>query len=73
MKSKRIYDRNDYAAGRPTYNTFSSSPHSGMQLDPLGYKTRDKKARVRRNAVLRRMKAQNTKNFNQSDWLREKG
>lgn len=71
--AKRIYDRNDYAAGRPTYNGVSSSPHSGTKLDPLGYKTRDKKAKVRRNAVLRRIKAQNTKNFNYPDWLRDKG
>ena len=71
--SKRIYDRNDYAAGRPTYNGVSSSPHAGTKLDPLGYRTRDRKAKVRRNAVLRRMKAHNTKNFNNSDWLRDKG
>lgn len=71
--TKRIYDRNDYAAGRPTYGTYSSSPHSGTKLDPMGYRARDKKAKVRRNAVLRRMKAQNTKNFNAPDWLRDKG
>lgn len=71
--SKRIYDRNDYAAGRPTYGAISSSPHAGTMLDPLGYKTRDRLAKVRRNAVLRRMKAQNTKNYSTSDWLRDKG
>lgn len=71
--AKRAYDANPYAVGKIVYNGGSRSPHKGMKLDPLGYKARDRRARVRRNAVLRRMKAQNTKNFNYPDWLREKG
>lgn len=73
MAVKRHRDMNPYAAGNVIYNGSSRSPHSGMKLDPLGYKSRDAKAKVRRNAVLRRMKAQNTKNFNAPDWLRDKG
>lgn len=71
--AKRVYDANPYAVGKVVYNGGSNSPHRGTKLDPLGYKARDRRARVRRNAVLRRMKAQNTKNFNYPDWLREKG
>lgn len=70
---KRPYDANPYAVGNVVYNSGSRSPHSGMKLDPMGYKQRDLKAKVRRNAVLRRMKAQSTRNFNAPDWLREKG
>lgn len=70
-KQARTY--NPYAVGNVVYNGTSNSPHSGTQLDPLGYKERDARAKVRRNAILRRMKAQNTRNFNTSDWLRENG
>lgn len=70
---KRPYDANPYAVGKVVYNGGNTSPHSGMKLDPLGYAARDRKAKVRRNAVLRRMKAHNTKNFNAPDWLRDKG
>jgi len=73
MAIKRHRDMNPYAAGNVIYNSSSRSPHSNTLLDPLGYKQRDRTAKVRRNAVLRRMKAQNTKNFNAPDWLRDKG
>lgn len=73
MKQKRAYSRNKYAAGKPVYNGSTTAPQRGPGLDPLGYADRDRRARVRRNAVLRRMKAQNTKNFNYPDWLRDKG
>lgn len=70
MIQKRPRDFNKYAVGNVRYNGTSSSPHSGTKLDPMGYKERDAKARVRRNAILRRMKAQSSKNFNSPDWLR---
>lgn len=69
----RARDFNPFAVGNVVYNGASRSPHSGMKLDPMGYAERDRRARVRRNAVLRRMKAQNTKNFNYPDWLRDRG
>lgn len=73
INPKRAMDFNPFAVGNVVYNSSSSSPHFGMPLDPLGYRERDRRARIRRNAVLRRMKAQAAKNFNDSDWLREKG
>lgn len=72
-KIKRARDFNPYAVGNVVYNGMNNSPHSGTMLDPMGYRERDRRARVRRNAILRRMKAQNTKNFNYPDWLRDKG
>lgn len=70
---KRPYDANPYAVGNVVYNGGNRSPHSGKKLDPLGYADRDRRAKVRRNAVLRRIKASNTKNFNAPDWLRQNG
>jgi hypothetical protein len=69
----RPRDFNPYAVGNVVYNGSSSAPNTGMALDPMGYRERDARAKVRRNAVLRRMKAQNTRNFNAPDWLRDKG
>lgn len=73
MQLKRPRDFNPYAVGNVVYNGGNNAPHSGMKLDPMGYRERDQRAKVRRNAVLRRMKAQNTGNFNYPDWLRDLG
>lgn len=73
MRAKRPREFNPYAVGNVVYNGSNRSPHSGMKLDPMGYKERDSRAKVRRNSILRRLKAQNTKNFNYPDWLRDKG
>jgi len=73
MAIKRAYDANPYAAGKVIYGGGRRSPHVGTMLDPMGYRERDRRAKVRRNAVLRRMKQHNMRNFSAPDWLREKG
>jgi len=67
---RRAYDANPFAVGHVVYNGGNRSPHFGTRLDPLGYAERDRRAKVRRNAVLRRLKAQNQRNFNHPAWLR---
>jgi hypothetical protein len=65
----RAYDFQSYAAGNKVYGFGQRSPHSGGGLDKLGYKERDAKVRLKRNAMLRRMKMQKNKNFMSQDWL----
>lgn len=67
--NNRAYDFQAYAAGNKVYNGSSNSPHMGGGLDKLGYKERDAKHKTRRNALLRRMKAGNNKQFMSQDWL----
>ena len=59
---------NSYAAGNKVYGGGRSYPTSGP-VDKLGYRERDAKVRLRRNALLRRLKAGNSKNYMSSDWL----
>lgn len=63
------YDYQAYAAGNKLYGFGRSSPHVGGGLDRLGYAERDAANRLKRNALLRRLKAGNTKNFMSQDWL----
>lgn len=65
----RDYDFQSYAAGNKIYGGGRSSPHMGGGLDPLGYRERDAKHRLKRNALLRRMKAGNTKTYMNENWL----
>lgn len=65
---QRAYDFNSYAAGNKVYGFGRSNPTNGP-VDQLGYKERDAQ-RLRRNALLRRMKAQQSGNYMSSDWLR---
>ena len=65
----KSYDFQAYAAGKKIYGGGRSSPHMGGGLDKLGYAERDAKTAARRNALLRRLKAGNKKNFMSSDWL----
>lgn len=60
---------NPYAAGAKRYGGGRSMPTVGA-VDKTGYRVRDNIAKTRRNALLRRMKASNTKNYMSSDWLR---
>lgn len=69
---KRGYEINKYAAGNKTYGMGRSFPTMGP-VDKLGYRERDAKVRLRRNAMLRRLKAGNKKNYNSPDWLRKNG
>ena len=64
----KSYDFNAYAAGNKVYGAGRSFPTMGP-VDKLGYRERDAKTRLRRNAMLRRMKAGNAKNYMNKDWL----
>jgi hypothetical protein len=58
-----------YAAGNKIYGGGRSMPTIGP-VDKSGYRERDAKAKARRNALLRRMKAGQQGRFMSSDWLR---
>lgn len=64
----RAYDFNSYAAGNKIYGAGRSNPTSGP-VDKLGYRERDLLIRARRNALLRRLKATQNKNFMSKDFL----
>lgn len=66
---QRAYDYNPYAVGNKIYGGGRSFPTSGA-VDPLGYRERDGQTKARRNAILRRMKASNSKNYMSSDYLK---
>jgi hypothetical protein len=61
---------NRYAAGGKQYG-LRGAPNIGP-VDPLGYRERDLKSKARRNALLRRLKATQAKNFMSPDYLRGK-
>lgn len=65
---------NQYAAGAKQYGT-QGSPNLGPAGGDAqqGYAERDMEARARRNAMLRRMKAGQSGNFMNSDWLKGQG
>lgn len=67
--ASRAYDYQSYAAGNKVYGFGRNSPHSGGGLDPMGYRERDQRTKLRRNALLRRMKAQKNKKYMSQDWL----
>lgn len=69
MGRQRDYDFQAYAAGNKIYGAGRTSPHMGGGLDRLGYAERDAKAKAKRNAMLRRMKAGAQGNFMSQDWL----
>lgn len=60
---------NSYAAGNKIYGGGRSSPHVGGGLDPKGYRERDLAHRAKRNALLRRMQANSSKNYMSQAWL----
>jgi len=64
----KAYDFQAYAAGNKVYGAGRSNPTSGP-VDKLGYRERDAKTKARRNALLRRLKAGNSKNYMSQDWL----
>lgn len=64
----RPYDFNSYAAGNKTYGFGRSNPTDGP-VDKLGYRERDAKHAARRNAILRRLKATQSGNYNSPDFL----
>jgi hypothetical protein len=60
------FEFNPYAAGAKIYNSVASSPTRGA-VDKTGYKARDRKKQAMRNALLAKMKAQNTGAFASSN------
>lgn len=62
------YNFNSYAAGNKVYGAGRSFPTMG-KVDKTGYKERDLAHRAKRNAILRNLKAKNSKNFMSKDWL----
>lgn len=63
------YDFKKYAAGSKIYGGGRSFPTMGP-VDKLGYRERDRKTRLKRNAMLRRLKAKQKGRFMDSDVLR---
>ena len=65
---------NSYSAGTKQYGTQGSpnlGPASGTAQQ--GYDERDLEARTRRNAMLRRMKSNQSGQFMNPDWLKGQG
>lgn len=60
---------NQYAAGQKHYGGGRSAPNIGPS-DKMGYRIRDRKAAVKNNAVLRRIKNMQAGNFNNPSALR---
>lgn len=61
---------NPFSAGNKIYESTGNSPNGGGPTnDPLAYIDRDTEALVRRNAMLRRLKANAKGNYMSSDSL----
>jgi hypothetical protein len=63
------FEYNPYAAGAKIYGNMTTSPTMGA-VDKSGYAARDRKLAVRRNAVLAKIKAQQTGSFANSNMQR---
>lgn len=61
---------NPYAVGNKIYGGGRPFPTSGP-VDKMGYRERDLATRSRRNAILRRMKANMAGNFMSADAMRK--
>lgn len=68
-RKKNNYDIQIYGVGKKVYNAGRPYPTIGP-VDKLGYRERDRKVKARRNALLRRLKAGNKKNYMNPDYLR---
>lgn len=65
----RNYDIQPYGVGKKLYGSGRSNPTMGP-VDKLGYRERDRKTKAKRNAMLRRLKAQQKGNYMSADYLR---
>lgn len=64
----QAYDFNSYAAGNKVYGFGRSAPNYGP-VDKMGYRERDAAVRLKRNAMLRRLKASASQNYMNPDYL----
>lgn len=60
---------NSYSAGNKQYGT-DGAPNTGPVIDKTGYMERDRKAKLRRDAMLRRMQMMNKGKYMSSPALR---
>jgi hypothetical protein len=60
---------NPFGTGNKVYGSGRSMPNLGPTSSPEGYAERDKKAKARRNAMLRRLKATQRGRYMSSDYL----
>jgi hypothetical protein len=67
--SRQTTGINPYSVGNKIYGGGRSNPTSGP-VDKLGYRERDAKSAARRNAILRRMKANQSGKFSSADSMR---
>lgn len=63
---------NSYAVGRKHYGAGRSMPTSG-RVDPMGYRERDAVAKARRDAMLKRLRANMAKNYGSPAYLKDLG
>lgn len=63
---------NSYSVGDKIYGAGRSNPTSGP-VDKLGYRERDRKEAARRNAMLKKMRANFSKNYGSPAYLRDLG
>lgn len=61
---------NPYGAGNKVYGGARNAPNVGPVADKSGYRMRDQQARLRRNALLKRMQKGQRGQYMSSDWLR---
>lgn len=63
---------NPYAAGEKVYEGGRSSPNLGPTANREGYEERDRKAKARRNALLRKMQAGQQGRPMSAPWLKRR-
>lgn len=63
---------NPYGAGNKVYGGGRSAPNVGPTANREGYVERDRKARAKRDAMLRKMKAGQSGRYMNPDWMRRK-
>jgi len=60
---------NPYGAGQKVYGSGRSAPNIGPTSSPEGYATRDAQAKVRKQAMLKRLKAMQRGRYMSSDYM----
>lgn len=63
---------NPYGAGDKLYNNTRTTPNLGPTANREGYAERDRKAKAKREAMLRKMQAGQSGNYSSSAWMRRR-